>query len=183
MAKINDFEEKMKKTINSLSAAFGAVRAGRANPAVLDKVRVDYYGTPTPINQIAAISVTEARTLTIQPWDVSMNKAIEKAILIADLGMNPMNDGKVIRLNFPPLNEERRRELDKEVHKYSEDSKVAIRSIRRDALDAFKTAKKKSEITEDELKTTEKKIQDLTDKYCKEIDSMCANKSKELLEI
>lgn len=183
MVKINDFEDKMKKSINSLSSAFAAVRAGRANPAVLDKCRVDYYGTPTPINQIAAVSVTEARTLTIQPWDASMTKAIEKAILIADLGMNPMNDGKVIRLNFPQLNEERRRELDKEVHRYSEDAKVAIRSIRRDAMDAFKAAKKKSEITEDELKTTEKKVQDLTDKYCKEIDAMCAKKSKELLEL
>lgn len=183
MAQIKDYEEKMKKTINSLATAFGAVRAGRANPAVLDKVRVDYYGTPTPVNQIAAISVTEARTLTIQPWDASMTKAIEKAILVADLGINPMNDGKIIRLNFPPLNEERRRELEKEVRTYSEDSKVSIRAIRRDAMDDFKNQKKKSIITEDDLKNTEKKIQDLTDKYCKEIDTMCQKKSKELLEI
>lgn len=183
MAQIKDYEEKMNKTIASLSGAFAAVRAGRANPAVLDRVRVDYYGTPTPVNQIAAISVTEARTLTIQPWDASMTKAIEKAILVADLGINPMSDGKIIRLNFPPLNEERRRELDKEVHTYSEDSKVAIRSIRRDAMDDFKNQKKKSIITEDDLKNTEKKIQDLTDKYCKEIDTMCQKKSKELLEI
>lgn len=183
MAQIKDFEEKMKKTQNSLSAAFAAVRAGRANPAILDKVRVDYYGTPTPVNQIAAISVTEARTLTIQPWDASMTKAIEKAILVADLGINPMNDGKIIRLNFPALNEERRKDLEKEVRKYSEDAKVAIRSIRRDAIDAFKAAKKKSEITEDDLKDNEKKIQDLTDKFCKEIDDMCAKKAKELLEL
>lgn len=183
MAQIKDYEEKMKKTINSLSGAFAAVRAGRANPAILDKVRVDYYGTPTPVNQIAAVAVTEARTLTIQPWDASMTKAIEKAILVADLGINPMSDGKIIRLNFPPLNEERRRDLDKEVRTYSEDSKVAIRSIRRDAMDDFKNQKKKSIITEDTLKDTEKKIQDLTDKYCKEIDTMCQKKSKELLEI
>lgn len=183
MAQFKTYEEKMNKTLAALSSEFAAVRAGRANPAILDKVRVDYYGTPTPINQIAAVSVTEARTLTIQPWDISVLKAIEKAILTSDIGINPQNDGKVIRLNFPPLNEERRRELQKEVHKYAEDAKIAIRAIRRDAMDDFKAQKKKSEITEDDLKDAEKKIQEMTDKFCKEIDEMCDKKSKELLEI
>lgn len=183
MAQFKTYEEKMNKTLAALSSEFAAVRAGRANPAILDKVRVDYYGTPTPINQIAAVSVTEARTLTIQPWDISVLKAIEKAILTSDIGINPQNDGKVIRLNFPPLNEERRRELQKEVHKYAENAKIAIRAIRRDAMDDFKAQKKKSEITEDDLKDAEKKIQEMTDKFCKEIDEMCDKKSKELLEI
>jgi ribosome recycling factor len=183
MEQCKTYEEKMKKTITALANEFAAVRAGRANPAILDKIRVDYYGTPTPINQIAAIAVTEARTLTIQPWDASVTKAVEKAILVSDLGINPQSDGKIIRINFPPLNEERRHELDKGVRKYSEDSKVAIRSIRRDALDDFKAQKKKSVITEDDLKDIEKKMQELTDKYCKEIDTMCSKKEKELLEI
>lgn len=182
MAQCKAYEEKMNKTLSALSSEFAAVRAGRANPAILDKIRVDYYGTPTPINQIAAIAVTEARTLTIQPWDASVLKAIEKAILTSDIGINPQNDGRIIRLHFPPLNEERRRELDKEVRKYSEDAKIAIRAIRRDAIDVFKAQKKKSEITEDDLKDAEKKMQELTDKYCKEIDAMCSKKSKELLE-
>jgi ribosome recycling factor len=183
MAQSKDYEEKMKKAITALGNEFATVRAGRANPAILDKLRIDYYGTPTPVNQIAAISVVEARTLTIQPWDASMTKAVEKAILTSDLGINPQNDGKIIRINFPPLTEERRRELDKTVHKYAEDTKVAIRSIRRDAIDDFKAQKKKSLITEDDLKDAEKKMQDLTDKYCKEIDTMSAKKEKELLEI
>ena len=183
MVQCKDYEEKMKKTTTSLSNEFATVRAGRANPAILDKLRVDYYGTPTSIGQIAAIAVVEARTLTIQPWDATATKAIEKAILTSDLGINPQNDGKIIRINFPPLNEERRRDLDKSIHKYSEDAKVAIRSIRRDALDDYKAQKKKSVITEDDLKFAEKKMQDLTDKYCKEIDVMCAIKEKELLEL
>ena len=183
MAEIKDFEEKMKKTIAALSAEFSAVRAGRANPAIFDKLRVDYYGTPTPINQIAAVAVVEARTITIQPWDASVTKAVEKAILTSDLGINPQSDGKIIRINFPPLNEERRNELNKSIHKYAEESKVAIRSIRRDAMDDFKAQKKKSVLTEDDLKGLEKKLQDLTDKYCKEIDTMSDKKEKELLEI
>lgn len=183
MAQCQEYEEKMKKTMASLAVEYGAVRAGRANPAILDKVRVDYYGTPTPVSQVAAISVAEARTLAIHPWDISTIKAIEKAILISDIGVNPQNDGKVIRLNFPPLTEERRHELDKTIHKYAEDAKVAIRAIRRDALDIFKTKKKKSKITEDDLKDAEKEMQDLTDKYCKEIETMCGKKEKEILEI
>lgn len=183
MAQCQDFEVKMKKTVTALASEFAAVRAGRANPAILDKLRVDYYGTPTPINQIAAIAVVEARTLTIQPWDSSATKGIEKAILASDLGINPQNDGKIIRINFPPLTEERRRELDKTVHKYAEDAKVAIRAIRRDAIDDFKAQKKKSLLTEDDLKDAEKEMQELTDKYCKEIDTMCGKKEKELLEV
>lgn len=183
MADFKTYEEKMNKTLAALSSEFAAVRAGRANPAILDKIRVDYYGTPTPINQIAAISVPEARTLTIQPWDASVLKEIEKAILTSDIGINPQNDGKLIRLNFPPLTEERRHELEKEVRKLAEDAKVAIRAIRRDAIDDFKAQKKRSEITEDDLKDAEKKIQEMTDKFCKKIDEMCSKKSKELLEI
>lgn len=183
MAECNDYEVKMKKALAALSNEFAAVRAGRANPAILDKLRVDYYGTPTPINQIAAVAVVEARTLTIQPWDASATKAIEKAILTSDLGINPQNDGKIIRINFPPLDEERRHDLIKNIHKYAEESKVTIRAIRRDALDDFKAQKKKSIITEDDLKNIEKKMQELTDKYCREIDAMSAKKEKELLEI
>lgn len=182
MAQCKEFEEKMNKTVASLEKEYGTIRAGRANPAVLDKVRVDYYGTPTPVNQVAAISVPEARTLVIQPWDGSLLKAIEKAILMSDIGISPQNDGRLLRINFPPLNEERRHELDRQVHRYAEDAKVAIRSIRRDAIDSFKAKKKKSEITEDDLKVAEKDMQNLTDKYCKEIDKVCAEKEKELLE-
>lgn len=182
MAQCKEFEEKMNKTVASLEKEYGTIRAGRANPAVLDKVRVDYYGTPTPINQVAAVSVPEARTLVIQPWDGSLLKAIEKAILMSDIGISPQNDGRLLRINFPPLNEERRHELDRQVHRYAEDAKVAIRSIRRDAIDSFKAKKKKSEITEDDLKVAEKDMQNLTDKYCKEIDKVCAEKEKELLE-
>lgn len=183
MADCKQYEEKMKKTISALSAEYGGIRAGRATPAVLDKLRVDYYGTPTPINQVAAISVAEARTLVIHPWDSTTLKAIEKAILTSDLGISPQNDGKLIRINFPPLTEERRHELDRTVHKYAEDAKVAIRAIRRDALEVFKAGKKKSEITEDDLKDAEKEMQELTDKYCKEIDKTAADKEKEILEV
>lgn len=183
MADCKQYEEKMKKTVSALSAEYGGIRAGRATPAVLDKLRVDYYGTPTPIGQVAAISVAEARTLVIHPWDSSVLKAIEKAILTSDLGISPQNDGKLIRINFPPLTEERRHELDRTVHKYAEDAKVAIRAIRRDALEVFKASKKKSVITEDDLKDAEKQMQDLTDKYCKEIDKTAADKEKEILEV
>ncbi|CDZ24757.1 Ribosome-recycling factor [[Clostridium] cellulosi] len=183
MAQSSDYEEKMKKTVAALAKEYGTIRAGRANPAILDKIRVDYYGTPTPINQIAAISVVEARILQIQPWDASATKNIEKAILASDLGINPQNDGKIIRIAFPPLSEERRKELVKTVHKYAEESKIAIRSIRRDALNDFKAQKKKSLITEDDLKDAEKEMQKLTDKYCKEIDEMSAQKEKEIMEI
>ena len=176
-------EDKMNKSVNALVNEYAAIRAGRANPAVLDKVTVDYYGVPTPVNQVAAVSVPEARTLLIQPWDKSTLKAIEKAILTSDIGINPQNDGSVIRLIFPPLTEERRRELVKGVFKYSEEAKVAVRSIRRDALEKLKDMKKKSEITEDDLKDAEKKMQDLTDKYCKEIDDTASAKEKEIMEI
>lgn len=178
-----DFETKMQKTIDVLADDLATLRAGRANPAVLDKISVEYYGTMTPINQMAGISVPEPRTLVIQPWDASALKMIEKAILASDLGINPTNDGKVIRLIFPQLTEERRKELVKQVHKTGEESKVAIRNIRRDAMDKFKDMKKKSEITEDDLKGIEKDIQDMTDKRVKEVDGMIAKKEKELTEI
>ena len=176
-------EEKMKKSIYVLSDEFAAVRAGRANPAILDKVMVDYYGAPTAINQLAAVSVSEARVLVIQPWDVSSLESIEKAIQVADLGINPQNDGKVIRLTFPQLTEERRREIAKDIGKMCENGKVAIRSIRRDAIEKLKAMKKDGDITEDDLKDGEKKAQDLTDKYCKEADTMHAKKEKEILEL
>lgn len=180
---IDDMKAKMEKTLDVLDNEFKTLRAGRANPGVLDKVNVDYYGVPTPIKQLAAVNVAEARTLTIQPYDVSSLKAMERAINEADIGIHPQNDGKMIRLVFPPLNEERRKELAKDVHKMGEESKVAIRSIRRDAVDKLKTMKKNSEITEDDQKQGEKKIQDTTDKYCKQIDAMCADKTKEIMEI
>lgn len=176
-------ESKMNKSISVLMEEYAAIRAGRANPAVLDKIMVDYYGAPTAINQLAAISVAEARVLTIQPWDASVCRAIEKAIQTSDLGMNPQSDGKTIRLIFPQLTEERRRALAKDVSKLGEDCKVAIRSIRRDAIDKLKTMKKNGELTEDELKQAEKKTQDLTDKYCKEVESVQAKKEKEIMEI
>ncbi len=176
-------EEKMNKSVNALLNEFAAIRAGRANPTILDRVMVEYYGTPTPVNQMAAVSVPDARTLMIQPWDKSTLKDIERAILVADIGINPQNDGTVIRLIFPPLTEERRKELGKNILKLGEDSKVAIRSIRRDAMDKLKDLKKKSEITEDDLKTAEKKMQDLTDKFCKEIDELAAKKQKEIMEL
>ncbi len=176
-------QEKMDKTINALLNEYATIRAGRANPAVLDRIQVEYYGAPTPINQVAAISVPEPRTILISPWDKNSLRDIEKAILTSDLGLNPQNDGSALRLIFPPLTEERRRELVKGVYKYAEDSKVAIRSIRRDAMDKLKDMKKKSEITEDDLKNAEKKMQDITDKFCKEIDSIAAKKDKEIMEI
>ena len=176
-------EEKMNKTVNALLGEYASIRAGRANPNVLDKVTVEYYGVPKPVNQVAAVSVPEARTLLIQPWDKSTLKLIEKAILTSDIGLNPQNDGSVLRLIFPPLTEERRRELVKGVYKYSEEAKIAVRSIRRDAMEKLKDMKKKSEITEDDLKNAEKKMQDLTDKFCKEIDGTAAVKEKEIMEI
>ena len=176
-------EEKMDKSLNALDREFKAVRAGRANPAVLDKVLVDYYGTPTPVQQMAAVSVPEGRTLQIQPWDISTLRDIEKAILTSDIGINPQNDGKVIRLMFPPLTEERRRDLVKDIRKMGEDTKVAIRSIRRDALEKAKAMKKNNEITEDDLSNAEKKIQTLTDKFCKEADDLTTAKEKEIMEI
>ncbi len=176
-------EERMKKSITALAEEFAAVRAGRANPAVLDKIRVDYYGTPTAINQLAAVSVSEARVLTIQPWDMSVCHAIEKAIQTSDIGINPQSDGKVIRLTFPQLTEERRRDLVKDISKMAEECKIAVRNIRRDAMDKLKAMKKNSELTEDDLKQAEKKTQDLTDKFCKEVDGIFEMKQKEIMEI
>lgn len=179
----NEYTTKMDKTIAALSSQFDSVRAGRANAAVLDRVTVDYYGQSMPIAQIATISSPDPRTLVIQPWDASTLKSIEKAIQISDLGINPQNDGRVIRLVFPQLTEERRKELIKQIKKYSEEAKVAIRNIRRDAMDAAKEEKKKSLITEDDLKNVEKDLKNITDKYTNQIDKVCANKEKELLEI
>lgn len=178
-----DQETKMKRTIEVLQQEFSTLRAGRANPAVLDRITIDYYGTQTPINQVASISSPEPRLLAIQPWDASILKAIEKSILASDIGINPQNDGRVIRLLFPTLTEERRRELVKQVHKLCEESKVAIRNIRRDAMDGFKAQKKKSEITEDDYNDIEKDIQTLTDRYIKDIDALGAAKEKELIEV
>ena len=176
-------ESKMNKTIQKLEGDYAAIRAGRANPAVLDKVTVDYYGAPTPINQLAAVSVTEARVLTIQPWDGSVCRAIERAIQTSDIGINPQSDGKTIRLIFPALTEDRRKEIAKEIAKMAEETKIAVRSIRRDAMDKLKAMKKKSEITEDDLKVAEKRTQDLTDQFCKQADAMAAKKKKEIMEI
>ena len=178
-----EFESKMKKTASVLTEQYDSVRAGKANPAVLDRITVDYYGSPTPIRQIASISSPDARTLLIQPWDGSVLKGIEKAILASDLGINPQNDGRAIRLVFPALTEERRRDLAKQVKKYSEDAKVAVRNIRRDAMEAFKKKQKASEITEDDLKVAEKDLQKLTDDMCKEVDALLDKKEKELMEI
>ena len=177
------FEEKMRKSVSSVAADFAAVRAGRANASVLDRIMVDYYGTPTPIHQIAAIGSPDPRTLTIQPWDAGAVKLICKAIQESDLGINPQNDGKVIRLAFPQLTEERRKELVKQIAKYAEGGKVAIRNIRRDAVETFKARKKNSEITEDDMKIAEKDIQKMTDDMCKEIDELLAKKEQELLAV
>ena len=174
---------KMKRTTEILSSQFDSVRAGRANAAVLDKLRVEYYGTPTPINQIASIATPDPRSLAIQPWDAASLKLIEKAILESDLGINPTNDGKIIRLGFPQLTEDRRKDLIKQIKKYAEEAKVAIRNIRRDAMEDFKEQKKKSEITEDDLKDIEKDMQKLTDDFIKEIDLIAAKKEKELMAI
>jgi len=179
----SDIEERMNKTIDVLKQNLSEVRAGRANPAILNKVTVSYYGTPTPINQVAGISVPEARLIMIQPWDASILKDIEKAILAADIGINPNNDGKVIRLAFPELTEERRKELVKEIKKMAEDSKVAIRASRRDGIDKAKAMQKESEITEDDLKSAEDTIQKLTDKKIDEIDKILADKEKEILTV
>ncbi len=177
------YEQKMTKTLEVLNSEFASIRVGRANPAVLDRLTIEYYGTQTPIAQVASISSPEARTLVIQPWDASATKAIEKAINASDLGINPQNDGKVIRLVFPPLTEERRRDLAKQVHKLGEDAKVAVRNVRRDAMDAFKAAKKKAEITEDDLKEIEKDIQTMTDKYVKEVEIATGKKEDELTSV
>lgn len=176
-------KSKMGKTITSLKTEYGSIRAGRANPQVLDKISVDYYGTQTPIAQLASVAATEARVLTIQPWDKSVLKAIEKAIQTSDIGINPQNDGSVIRLTFPPLTEDRRKELAKDVHNVGENAKVAIRSIRRDCLEKLKAKKKASEITEDDLKDGEKQIQKITDGFVKDIEDLSAAKEKEILEI
>ncbi|MGN0517207.1 MAG: ribosome recycling factor [Acutalibacteraceae bacterium] len=180
---LKNAEEKMEKTLAHLQGDYAAIRAGRANPAVLDKVTVDYYGVPTAINQLAAVSVAEARTLIIQPWDASVVRAIERAIQTSDIGINPQSDGKMIRLIFPPLTEDRRREISKDISKMGEDTKVAMRSIRRDAMDKFKAMKKNNELTEDDLKQAEKKIQDATDKYIKLVDGVAEKKQKEIMEI
>jgi ribosome recycling factor len=180
---LKEFEEKMKKQISGYENMLSSVRAGRANPAILDKLSIDYYGTPTPIGQVAAISVPDARTIIISPWEAATLKAIERAINTSDLGLNPGNDGKVIRLNLPSLTEEKRKDLTKQVAKMSEDAKVHIRNIRRDANEKFKAQKKKSEITEDDLKVAEKDTQELSDKFIKQIDEITAKKNKDILEI
>ena len=176
-------ENRMQTPLGSLQSDFGSVRAGRANAQVLDRITVEYYGTPTPLNQVAAIASPDPRQLTIQPWDSSLLRAIEKAINTSDLGINPQNDGRLIRLTFPQLTEERRRDLSKQVKKYGEGAKVAVRNIRRDTVDKVKALKKKSEITEDDAKDMEKDIQKLTDDYCKKIDVMTADKEKELMSV
>ena len=180
---LKQFEEKMTKTLASLDKEYQGIRAGRANPHILDKIKVDYYGTPTPLQQVGNINVPEARMLCIQPWESSMIKPIEKAILNSDIGINPSNDGKVIRLLFPELTEDRRKELVKDVKKKGEAAKVAIRNIRRDANDFLKKANKASEISEDELKTNEEKVQKMTDKFIKELDKAIDAKSNEILTI
>ena len=178
-----NLKEKMEKTISVYNEKLTEVRAGRANPAILNKVKIDYYGTPTPINQVAGVSVPEARLIVIQPWDASILKEIEKAILASDIGINPNNDGKVIRLAFPELNEERRKELAKEVRKMAEDAKVAVRSIRREGMDTAKQEQKDGEMTEDELKQAENEIQKITDKSIDEIDKILGTKEKEIMSV
>lgn len=180
---VKDAEVRMQKTVESVKSDFASVRAGRANASVLDRIQVEYYGTPTPLQQVASISSPDPRQLVIQPWDSSLLRPIEKAIQTSELGINPQNDGKVIRLTFPQLTEERRKELSKQVRKYAEGGKVAIRNIRRDVMDKIKAAKKKSEITEDDAKDLEKKLQDLTDKYIKKVDAIGAEKEKELMSV
>lgn len=177
------YDEKMKKTIEVVKSDFASVRAGRANAGVLDRITVEYYGSPTPLQQVASISTPDPRTLQIQPWDSSLLKAIEKAIQTSDLGINPQNDGRVIRLAFPQLTEERRRDLTKQVRKYAENGKVAIRNIRRDAIESYKDMKKKSELTEDDYKECEEEMQKMTDQRCKEIDTLTAEKEKELMAV
>ena len=183
MSDLNTIEEKMKKSVSVFAENLSEVRAGRANPAILNKLMIPYYGVQTPVNQVAAISVPEARLIVIQPWDASCLKEIEKAILASDIGLNPNNDGKVIRLNFPELTEERRKELAKDIRKMAEDARVAIRGVRREGMDDVKESSKKSEITEDERKEQEDKIQKLTDKYIEEIDKMTENKENEIMKV
>jgi len=180
---LKEFQERMDKQISGYENMLSSVRAGRANPAILDKLAVDYYGTPTPIGQVAAVSVPDARTIVISPWDATTLKDIEKAINTSDLGLNPSNDGKVIRLNIPSLTEENRKNLTKQVSKMSEDAKVNVRNVRRDAIESFKKAKKNNEMTEDDLKIAEKDVQDLSDKYIKIVEEITAKKNKEILEI
>ena len=177
------YDDKMLKTIEVVKSNFASVRAGRANAGVLDRIMVEYYGTPTPLNQVAAVSSPDPRTLVIQPWDATLLRAIEKAIQTSDLGINPQNDGRVIRLAFPQLTEERRKELGKQVRKYGEEGKVAVRNIRRDAMVDFKKMKKNGELTEDDQKSMEKELQDLTDKRCKDIDDLTAKKEAELMAV
>lgn len=183
MADIKEFEEKMSKSLDSLYEEFGTIRAGRANPHILDKIRIDYYGTPTPLQQVANVSVPEARMILIQPWESSLIKEIEKMILVSDLGLTPSNDGKAIRLVFPELTEDRRKELVKDIKKKGENAKVAVRNVRRDANDAFKKQNKDSLISDDELKNIEGDIQKLTDKYIDLIDKAVDTKSKEILTV
>ena len=180
---IVSYDERMLKTIEVVKSNFASVRAGRANAGVLDRITVEYYGAPTPLNQVANIGSPDPRTLTVQPYDMSLLKAIEKAIQTSDLGINPQNDGRVIRLAFPQLTEERRKDLTKQVRKYSEEGKVALRNIRRDAMDDIKKKTKKSELTEDDQKKLEKELQELTDKRCKDIDDLTAKKEKELMAV
>ncbi|MBR2289195.1 MAG: ribosome recycling factor [Clostridia bacterium] len=183
MADLNMIEEKMKKSISVFAENLSEIRAGRANPAILNKITISYYGVQTPINQVAAVSVPEARMIVIQPWDASCLKDIEKAILASDIGLNPNNDGKVIRLNFPELTEERRKELAKDIRKMAEDARVSVRGVRRDGMDSVKEENKKSEITDDERKDLEDRIQKLTDKYIDEIDKMAESKESEILKV
>lgn len=182
-ANLNQYEEKMGKSLSVLESDFASIRAGRANPAILDKVTVEYYGVATPLTQIGNVSVPDPRSILIQPWDASIVKEVEKAILASDIGITPNNDGKSIRLNFPPLTEERRKDLVKGIKKKGEDTKVAVRSIRRDAMEAFKLDKKNGEITEDDLKEIEKDVQKVTDKYIKYIDDAVSKKEKEIMEV
>lgn len=179
----SEIKERMEKVLDNLNSKLSEVRAGRANPSILNKVKIDYYGTPTPINQVAGVSVPEARMILIQPWDVSILKQIEKAILASDIGINPNNDGKVIRLVFPELTQERRKELVKEVKKYSEEGKVAIRNVRRDGIEKAKSVQKSGEMTEDELKSAEDEIQKITDKYIDEIDKVIEAKETEITSL
>ncbi len=176
-------EERMQRRIDHLNDEYKSIRAGRANPAILDKIKVDYYGTPTPVNQVASVSVPEARTIIIQPWDASILGAVNKAILSSDIGINPQNDGKLIRLNFPPLTEDRRKEIVKDVAKIAEGTKVQIRNVRRDTLDDLKKMKKNGDLTEDDLKEGEKKAQDLTDKFIKKAEAISADKQKEIMAL
>ena len=178
-----NLKERREKTINNFAEKLAEVRAGRANPAILNKIKIDYYGTPTPINQVAGISVPEARLIVIQPWDLSILKEIEKAILASDIGINPNNDGKVIRLAFPELNEERRKELVKDIKKMAEEAKVAVRAIRRDGIEEAKAEQKEGTMTEDELKQAENEIQKITDKHVEEIDEILAKKEKEIMSV